>query len=149
MDWRWKARIVKLIAALPMSNALYYRMQRSLGSLRPGKYDPSERLRAAAKMVNWAEESGHPIEGRSVLEVGTGRTIDIPLALWLCGAARVLTVDLNPYLVEELTRESVAFLCRPETIAEIFGGLADRPLLRDLLALFWQLDGRVPEILGL
>ena len=149
MDWRWKARIVKLIAALPMSNALYYRMQRNFGSLRRGKYDPSERLRAAAKMVGWAEESGHPIEGRSVLEVGTGRTIDIPLALWLCGAARVLTVDLNPYLVEELTRESVTFLCRPENITKIFGGFAERPLFRERLARLRQFDGRLADLMRL
>jgi SAM-dependent methyltransferase len=149
MNWRWKAWLVKLTAALPMSNALYYRMQRSVGSLRPGKYDPSERLRAAAKMVGWAEELGHPIEGRSVLEVGTGRTIDIPLALWLCGAARVLTVDLNPYLIEELTRESVAFLCRPESIAEIFGGLAERPLFRQRLARLRQFDGRLADLMRL
>src|SRR4026208_1973071 len=112
MNWRWKARLAKVIAAFPMSDAIYYRVQRCVGSLQPKRYDPSERLRAAAKMVHWAEELGDRIGGRSFLEVGTGRTLDIPLALWLCGAARVLTVDLNTYLAEQLTLESVAGLFR-------------------------------------
>src|SRR5881296_1449529 len=124
MNWRWKARVAKLIAALPMSDTIYYRMQRTVGSLRPQRYDPSERLLAAVKMVRWVEELGHRIEGRSFLEVGTGRSIDIPLALWLCGAARVVTVDLNIYLKEELVRDSVAFLRCPDKTAAIFGELA-------------------------
>jgi SAM-dependent methyltransferase len=148
MNWRWKARLVKVIAALPMSDAIYYRVQRCVGSLQPKRYDPSERLRAAAKMVHWAEELGYRIEGRSFLEVGTGRTLDIPLALWLCGAARVLTVDLNTYLAEQLTLESVAFLCsrRAETAA-IFGELADRPLFNERLDQLRRFDGLLADLM--
>ena len=148
MNWRWKARLVKLIAALPMSDAIYYRMQRCVGSLQSKRYDPSERLRAATKMVHWAEELGYRIEGKSFLEVGTGRTLDIPLALWLCGAARVLTVDLNTYLAEQLTLESVAFLCcrRAETAA-IFGELADRPLFNERLDQLRGFDGRLADLM--
>ena len=148
MNWHWKARLAKLIAALPMSDAIYYRVQRCVGSLHPKRYDPSERLRAATKIVHWAEELGYRMEGRSFLEVGTGRTLDIPLALWLCGAARVLTVDLNTYLAEQLTLESVAFLCcrRAETAA-IFGELADRPLFNERLNQLRQFDGRLADLM--
>lgn len=148
MNWRWKARLAKLIAALPMSNAIYYRTQRSIGSLRAKRFDPTERLRAAAKMVHWAEELGHDIDGRSFLEIGTGRTIDLPLAFWLCGAGRVLSVDLNTYLSEELTRESVSFICggRGET-ATIFGELAERPIFKERLEQLRRFDGRLSDLL--
>ncbi len=36
MNWQRKARIQNLIAALPLSNAVYYAVQRSVGSLRAG-----------------------------------------------------------------------------------------------------------------
>ena len=147
MNWRVKARLAKLVALLPMSNALYYRMQRSVGSLRPERYDPSERLLAAAKIVRWAEELGHRIEGKSFLEIGTGRTVDIPLALWLCGAGRLMTIDLNTYLVEELACNSVSFLCGRAETSAIFADLAERPLFKERLERLRRFNGRLADLL--
>ena len=64
------------------------------------------------------------------------------------GAARVLTVDLNTYLAEQLTLESVAFLCsrRAETAA-IFGELADRPLFNERLDQLRRFDGLLADLM--
>lgn len=110
MNWRWKARIQNTVAALPRSNDLYFWLQRSVGSLRPGKHDPLEWFTAAAQITAWIEETGRTIDGKSFLEVGTGRTIDLPLGLWLCGAGQVTTIDLNPYLSDVLVQESLNFV---------------------------------------
>ena len=110
MNWRWKARIQNTVAALPRSNDLYFWLQRSVGSLRPGRHSPLEWFTAAAQMATWIEEAGRSVNGKTVLEVGTGRTIDLPLGLWLCGAEQVVTVDLNPYLSDILVRESLEFI---------------------------------------
>ncbi len=110
MNWRWKARIQNTVAALPRSNDLYFWLQRSVGSLRPGRHSPLEWFTAAAQMATWIEEAGRTVNGNTFLEVGTGRTIDLPLGLWLCGAEQVITVDLNPYLSDVLVQESLGFI---------------------------------------
>jgi predicted RNA methylase len=52
------------------------------------------------------------VTGRTVLEVGTGHMVDLPIGMWLCGAERVITVDLNPYLSRELVSEARTFVRR-------------------------------------
>lgn len=110
MNWRWKARIQNTVAALPWSNDLYFWLQRSVGSLRPGRHSPLEWFTAAAQIATWIEEAGRTVTGKSFLEVGTGRTIDLPLGLWLCGAGQVTSIDLNPYLSDVLLQESLDFV---------------------------------------
>ena len=46
---------------------------------------------------------GFDIEGAAVMEVGTGWRVDMPIGLYLCGARRMITCDLNRYLVKPLT----------------------------------------------
>jgi SAM-dependent methyltransferase len=65
---------------------------------------------AAAGMVDWAESAGMDVSGKTVLEVGTGHMVDLPIGMWLCGAARVITVDLNPYLSRTLISEARRFV---------------------------------------
>jgi len=60
-----------------------------------------------------------------VLEVGTGRRLNVPMALWLCGAARILTVDLHPYLKPALIRDDLAFIRKHRScVQELFGAHA-------------------------
>ncbi|HET6979212.1 MAG TPA: class I SAM-dependent methyltransferase [Pyrinomonadaceae bacterium] len=128
MNWRWKARIQNTVAALPRSNDVYFWLQRSVGSLRPGRHNPLEWFTAAAQIATWIEETGRSTIGKSFLEVGTGRTIDLPLGLWLCGAGQVTTIDLNPYLSEILVQESLNFVKahEQESRAALHGRDSDR-----------------------
>jgi SAM-dependent methyltransferase len=123
MKWQRKAKIQNSIAALPFgSNAVYYAMQRAFGGLRPGMIDPLDRMKAAAGMVAWAATTGFDIRGKTVLEVGTGRMVDLPIGMWLCGAARVITVDLNRYLSPTLVAEARDIVRRaPEKVVDLFG----------------------------
>src|SRR5918998_679524 len=98
VNWKWKARVQNVVAMLPLSNQIYYAMQRTVGSLKPGRTNPLEWFDAALTKVRWIRETGRDIEGRTFLEVGTGHNVNVPLALWLCGAGRIVTVDLNRYL---------------------------------------------------
>lgn len=148
MNWRWKARVQNLIAALPGSDGVYYAVQRSVGSLRPGRHDPRDWLAAAARMARWFEEAGREVEGARALEVGTGRTVDLPLGLWLCGAGSVTTVDLNTYLSAALVRESIDFMRRNEReVRSIFEGRG--PVFEERLKVLLDFDGTLDELLGL
>ncbi|MCI0337167.1 MAG: class I SAM-dependent methyltransferase [Acidobacteria bacterium] len=62
------------------------------------------------------------VDDKVFVEVGTGRTIIIPITLWLCGASRIITVDLNPYLKNELIQEELNFIrCNKDAVLKMFG----------------------------
>lgn len=148
MGWRLKAMVQNIIASLPFSNATYYLVQRSLGSLRPGRRDPREWLTAAVQMVNWIRSYGRDVAGKSFLEVGTGRAIDLPLGLWLCGASHVLTVDLNRYLSSAVVKESLKFLHdHRDQIASIFDGIEKDDLFQDRFDRLLNFNGGLADLL--
>lgn len=134
MNWRLKARIQNGVAALPfLSDATYFAIQRSVGGLRPARIDPLDRMRAALGIVTWAESAGFDVRGKVVLEVGTGRMVDLPTGMWLCGAGPIITVDLNPYLSLKLVAEARTIIRRNHNrVVEMFGRQND-PLFQERL----------------
>ena len=121
MKWRTKARVQNLIAALPgpLAQFFYYRMQRSFGGLRAPT--PVKRIEAGFTLAR-ALRPYRSLTGASVMEVGTGRSLGLPLVCWLLGAERVITVDVTVYLRPEILRSDLAY-CK-----------AHKAWLRDLLA---------------
>jgi hypothetical protein len=131
MRWTHKALLQNLFAGLPepIGPALYYRMQRHFGGLR--RPEPMSRLRAGLRMAELIRREGHDIAGRRVLEIGTGHQLNLPIALWLCGAAEVMTVDRNRYLKHELIREDLRQIAaRHEHVRELFGAACAPRLAR-------------------
>jgi SAM-dependent methyltransferase len=150
LNWRQKAFIQNVVARLPFSNSLYYAIQRRYGSLRPGQHDPTEWLQAAALMMRWARASGRDIAGRSVLEVGTGRWLDVPIAFWLCGARRIVTVDVNPYLSDTLVFESRQKLTENRAqVAALFGDLTATPGFDERLERLAAFSGSLDDLLAM
>jgi len=75
-----------------------------------------------------------------LLEIGTGRTINVPIGLWLCGASKIITVDINPYLKEELVLKSIEWMKNNETIVrklfyKIINGDTFNNKLQELISL--------------
>jgi SAM-dependent methyltransferase len=134
MHWKVKAAIQNTIALLPrsLSYAAYYRMQRMLGGLK--NTNPVEHLGAGIETWQRILREGVDPGDKVFFEVGTGRAPIVPLALWLMGARRTITVDVNPYIKEEIVRESLEFIeaNRPE-IEDLFGTLLQRHRMDDLL----------------
>ncbi len=82
-------------------------------------------LRAAAEIFTEMGELGVAVAGKRVMEIGTGRRLDMPVAFYLCGAASVDTFDLNPYLRQELVMASVGEILRGrEEVLRILGPVA-------------------------
>jgi SAM-dependent methyltransferase len=112
LNWRLKARVQNAVARLPesVSYPAYYWIQRRFGGLR--HVDPIKGFRKFVNAAERLERVGASPVGAEILEIGTGRQINTPLAAWLCGAGSITTVDLNPYLKEELVRESIGRIAR-------------------------------------
>lgn len=133
MEWRVKAAVQNAFAVLPErpANKAYFWLQRRFGGWRHP--DPSTRFQAAIEIWRHCLSQGLDPVGRSFLELGTGHAPNVPIALWLMGAGRVVTVDLNRYLERELIAHTLAYLrAHREQVESSFGGLL-RPERLDAL----------------
>jgi hypothetical protein len=89
--------------------------------------------RAAAHQI---EKLGRDPFNKTFFEVGTGRVPMTPLAYWLMGAKRVITIDLNPYLKAELTKECLQYMAdHVDDMQALFGPLLNRKRFDALLDL--------------
>lgn len=150
MNWRRKAKIQNLVAALPGANTIYYAMQRTLGSCRPGQAPSRDWLEAASLLVSWVEGAGRSVVGGRFLEIGTGRNVTLPLALWLWGARRVVTVDLNTYLSNALVMESLAYLCaHKDEVTQLFGLRAETGEFKERFGKLMSFSGNLKSLMGL
>jgi SAM-dependent methyltransferase len=150
MNWRHKAFIQNLISGLPASERIYYAVQRTFGELRSDRFDPTEWLQVAARVLQRLRSAGISITGKRFLEVGTGRAVGVPTGLWLCGAGKILTVDLHRYLSPALVAASNRYICLdPEKIKEMFAGYSDSKLFEDRLSQLMAFKGDLPAFLDL
>jgi len=135
MHWKLKAKMQSVVSLLPpsASYAAYYWIQRHFGGLR--RINPVSRLSAGIETWKRINKKGYDPSGKVFLEIGTGRVPLIPVAYWLMGAQKTITLDLNPYLTEELIRESLQYISKNnEGIQSLFGTLLDKQRLKALLA---------------
>jgi SAM-dependent methyltransferase len=133
MGWRNKARFAKAVAKLPpgISYGAYYLIQRHFGTLR--QMNPIRCLKAGVAIVDLIRKRKPEVTGsETFLEVGTGRCLSLPMALWLCGAFRTITVDLNPYLKAELVFEEIAYIRNhQDEVTTLFGPHSQKPVFRE------------------
>ena len=107
MDWRIKALIQNIIDRLPrsLSYKFYYSIQRNFGSLK--NINHLTYIEEYANIIRTILSQKHVVSSKTFLEIGTGWSIAGPICLYLCGAARIITVDINPYLKYKLVLESI------------------------------------------
>lgn len=99
MKWQYKAKIQNFVnlCSSSVSYDIYYWLQRKFGSLRDNKLSPISRLQAGLEFCQKIEQLGYSPIGKTFMKIETGRRINTPLAFWLLGAEKIITVDLNPY----------------------------------------------------
>ena len=118
MNWKVKSLIQNSIALMPkpLANKLYFRIQRNFGGLQ--SLDPMRWIEAGYELFGSIREQGFEPDNKIFFEVGTGRSPILPLAYWLQGAQKIITVDLNHYLQEEVLAESLKILCQKKNEVE-------------------------------
>jgi SAM-dependent methyltransferase len=126
MHWKLKAKIQNTVSYLPdaASYYVYYWIQRQFGGFR--RVNPSRGLVAGIETWKRIQSQNRSPRGKIFLEVGTGRVPLVPLAYWLMGAESTITIDINPYLKEELITECLHYMSdNEEDILKLFGPLID------------------------
>jgi SAM-dependent methyltransferase len=88
------------------------------------------------------------VEGKKFLEIGTGRGINLPIALWLCGASEIVTVDLNPYLKEELVRSDLAYMRNhKDQLKNLFKSITHGSLFEKRFESLMDFEGGLQDLL--
>lgn len=135
MNWKAKAFIQNTVAYLPkkMSYEVYFQIQRHFGNLKK-PHSPMRHFFGAVDVLNKIRQQGCEINGKIFFEVGTGRVPVFPVAFWLGGAEKTITVDLNPYLRSELIEDMLFFIHEEEhQIKDIFGEFLNEERFNALL----------------
>jgi hypothetical protein len=95
MHWKVKATVLALLSHLPSGRRVYHTLQKVAGTTR---LNITNDYSCKAAFLKWSFAAGLEIEGKDVLEIGTGWHPVLPLLLRLLGAGRVLSLDANPWL---------------------------------------------------
>jgi hypothetical protein len=130
MNWKLKSAVQRMCASLPAGQEdVYYLLQRTLGSLRRPP-DPLPMLRECGRLIQLLAESGISIDGARVMEIGSGRRLEMPIGFYLGGAAAIISYDLHRYLKPELVMRSLgAIRAHRETVRGFFApsaGVSER-----------------------
>ena len=109
MKWEKKALIQNVISKLPsvVSNIIYFQIQKKFGTLNllsSWHHLNIKNIRENLKKINF------DLSGKVILEIGTGRSLIIPVLLWLYGADKIISVDKNKLLKKETTFNFIDFL---------------------------------------
>ncbi len=150
MDWRVKSALLEAVSRLPpsASYATYYWLQRTLG--RSQVVDVTTKLRHGVLTWRHVLAQGQDPRGKVFFEVGSGRTLLVPLAYWLMGARRTISVDLNRYLSQDMVQESLRQIAADaDRIRELFGDLLDARRFDAVLDLARQRDWPLSRFLDL
>ena len=134
MNWKLKAAIQNFVSLFPSkaSYSTYYFIQRNLGALK--NFNPIGRLYAGINIYKQILNSGGSGKNKIFYEVGTGRAPIAPLAYWLMGAKKTITIDLNPYVKTELITDSLKYIKNnKEEVIKLFGPLLDQERLDKII----------------
>ena len=150
MNWKLKSKIQNVIALLPesLSYKLYYYMQRNYGGLR--SVNPIQHLTAARETCKQIQEQNIDFKDKVFFEIGTGRAPIVPLAYWLMGAKKIITIDLNPYVKNELVQEHIEYIFNnQEQIIMLFGLFLDKDRFNILLNFYKNKEFSLKSFLAL
>jgi SAM-dependent methyltransferase len=107
MHWRIKGLVQKTLGVVPGGEALHYRLQRRYGGLQNFRKELATKVEDWQIMVRHLRDAKVTISSSHFFEIGTGWYPTFPFALYLAGARRITTYDLNRHLQDDLVRAAV------------------------------------------
>ncbi|HEY5945331.1 MAG TPA: class I SAM-dependent methyltransferase [Kofleriaceae bacterium] len=102
MDWRVKGAIQKALGYVPGGDRIHYMLQRYAGGMRDFGRECDIKVDDWRLMMEHVRSVGLDLEAATLVEIGTGWYPTFPFCLYLAGAARVYTFDLDRLLKDEM-----------------------------------------------
>ncbi|MEO8846563.1 MAG: methyltransferase domain-containing protein [Kofleriaceae bacterium] len=103
MHWRIKGAIQKVLSYVPGGARAHYLLQKRGGGLTDFGRECDIKVDDWRLMMGHLRTSKINLTGATLLEIGTGWYPTFPFCLYLAGATRVYTLDLNRHLKPEMT----------------------------------------------
>jgi len=147
INWKQRARIAKILDKMPrnLANWIYYLAQRFGGGITPAKLQ----FENSAVIAKTIRQQHKEVLGKTFLEIGTGRTFNVPMGLWLCGAGKIITVDVNPYLRKEQISNSVDLLARDgKMVNRIFSDFIGETVFQERFNIMLRYKNHFSELIN-
>ena len=145
MRWRYKAKIMKVCALLP-AGGIYRLIQKTFGRL---KANPMSRIPAQIEMAQWILDMGGKVEGKTFFEVGTGHSPIVPIGFFLCGAEKVVTVDLHKRLDLGILEKSLVRMAENrDEICGYYYGVVEKAVFDERMNLIERMKHNPKKLLS-
>ena len=146
LHWETKAKIMKTCAFLPVGGGIYRLIQKAFGRLKAA---PMVRIPTQIEMARWILEMGGKVEWKTFFEVGTGHNPIVPIGFFLCGAEKVVTVDLHKRLDLEILEKSLEWMAENrDVLAGYYDGVAERAVFVERMDMIDRLKHRPKKFLS-
>jgi len=113
MHWRIKAFLQNQVSRLPDTiSCLTYHLLMKYFRGYDAYIDPRYYFHLSIKILESFfkhTKSSNPNQLK-ILEIGTGRSLGLPIGFWLQGCENIITTDLNFYLRNEVVMQSISFI---------------------------------------
>ena len=118
MHYLIKSLMQNSIDLLPPNQAYkaYYKLQREFGGLK--NINPLSSFLKGKEILYHLRNMGIKYKGKSFLEIGSGRSLILPVSLFIQGIDEIVTVDINPYFSIDIWQESLLWASRNYQILE-------------------------------
>jgi len=108
-NWRVRLWLLKNVFDRPCGRTVYRLLQsRSPFHTSPERFE--KKRDQVLYLVDVAERAGTRIEGATIVEIGTGWVPLLPFVVWLLGAKKTYTIDLNRHLLRPASRRILHWL---------------------------------------
>jgi hypothetical protein len=123
MKWTTKARIQRILSRVPGGYSIY-----TEGQKRFGRMDAvvGWGVQHGTELVERLTQNGINLEGLTTLEIGTGRSVTVPLLFWLFGQQQCSTYDITPLLRPEQIVNAAIRLTQMDAPSQFFAQRQDR-----------------------
>jgi SAM-dependent methyltransferase len=150
-DWKMMAKVQDILGIIdgPKSCRVHNWMGRLVGSIKK-PFDPVPAMTRGVEMLKRIKKYSSMFAGKTFFELGTGWSPNLPLTLWLAGAEKTITIDLNTYMQKRYVWESLATISeRRVDIEALFGSFFDKKRFNDLLQFAGMKNTKLKDFLDL
>jgi SAM-dependent methyltransferase len=128
MDWKFKARAYRILAAVPFGKDVHYLLQKHVTKELPRRVEGLNQLIVASEKIKkeYETHATHPLGSSHFIEIGAGRDLVIAIVLRMLGVGKVTCIDIDRLakldLVQYAANHVAGYFGRP---APVFKNWAD------------------------
>jgi SAM-dependent methyltransferase len=141
MDWRVKGAIQKALGFVPGGDRIHYMLQRYAGGMRDFGRECDIKVDDWRIMMEHLGAVGVDVDSATLVEIGTGWYPTFPFCLYLAGAGRIYTFDLNHLIKVDMVHQLADRLAAHVALIARLGKRSEDEVKAEQVALVASLAG--------